>query len=81
MLTEKLDITMSFIKTHRQYTLACKHPSVVFRLPAEIDATKMVSTLSAFGILTVEALVPETSVPAATIIPIKVITSGKFIYI
>ncbi|XP_037633765.1 heat shock protein beta-1 [Sebastes umbrosus] len=43
-----------------------------YRLPAEIDATKMVSTLSVDGILTVEAPVSETSVPAAIIIPIKV---------
>ncbi|XP_044194031.1 heat shock protein beta-1 [Thunnus albacares] len=50
-----------------------------YRLPAEIDATKIVSTLSVDGILTVEAPVPETSVPAAITIPIKVITTGKFI--
>ncbi|XP_062273896.1 heat shock protein beta-1 [Scomber scombrus] len=43
-----------------------------YRLPAEIDATKIVSTLSVDGILTVEAPVPEISVPAAIIIPIKV---------
>ncbi|XP_059192630.1 heat shock protein beta-1 [Centropristis striata] len=43
-----------------------------YRLPAEIDATKIVSTLSVDGILTVEAPVSETSVPAAIIIPIKV---------
>ncbi|XP_035514179.1 heat shock protein 67B1 [Morone saxatilis] len=43
-----------------------------YRLPAEIDATKIESTLSVDGILTVEAPVPETSVPAAIIIPIKV---------
>nr|XP_019954709.1 PREDICTED: heat shock protein beta-1-like [Paralichthys olivaceus] len=43
-----------------------------YRLPAEIDATKITSTLSVDGILTVEAPVPETSVPAAIIIPIKV---------
>lgn len=55
-----------------------KHHSVIFRLPAEIDATKIETTLSVDGILTVEAPVPETSVPAAIIIPIKVITSGKF---
>uniref|UniRef100_A0A3Q3VVX2 SHSP domain-containing protein n=1 Tax=Mola mola TaxID=94237 RepID=A0A3Q3VVX2_MOLML len=52
-----------------------------YRLPAETDVTKMASMLSADGILTVEAPVPETSVPAVTCIPIKVITSGKFIYI
>lgn len=43
-----------------------------YRLPAQIDATKIVSTLSVDGILTVEAPVSETSVPAAVIIPIKV---------
>ncbi|XP_031161325.1 heat shock protein 67B1 [Sander lucioperca] len=43
-----------------------------YRLPAEIDATKIVSTLSVDGILSVEAPVSETSVPAAIIIPIKV---------
>ncbi|XP_010731308.3 heat shock protein 67B1 [Larimichthys crocea] len=43
-----------------------------YRLPAEIDATKIETTLSVDGILTVEAPVPETSVPAAIIIPIKV---------
>lgn len=53
----------------------------VCRLLAEIDATKIVSSLSADGILTVEAPVPETTVPEVTIIPIKVKTSGKFIYI
>lgn len=46
---------------------------VLLRLPAEADVTKMVSTLSADGILTVEAPVPERSVPALTIIPIKVV--------
>lgn len=40
----------------------------------------MVSTLYADGILTVEALVPKTSVPAATIIPIKVILSGRIMF-
>ncbi|KAK2838009.1 hypothetical protein Q5P01_015221 [Channa striata] len=43
-----------------------------YRLPAEIDATKLTSTLSVDGILTVEAPLPETSVPAAIIIPIKI---------
>ncbi|XP_044052900.1 heat shock protein 67B1 [Siniperca chuatsi] len=43
-----------------------------YRLPAETDASKIESTLSVDGILTVEAPVPETSVPAAIIIPIKV---------
>uniref|UniRef100_A0A3Q0QY78 SHSP domain-containing protein n=1 Tax=Amphilophus citrinellus TaxID=61819 RepID=A0A3Q0QY78_AMPCI len=39
------------------------------------------STLSADGILTVEAPVPETSVPAATPIPIKVVITGKLSHI
>ncbi|XP_020492288.2 uncharacterized protein si:dkey-1k23.3 [Labrus bergylta] len=43
-----------------------------YRLPAEIDVSKIASTLSVDGILTVEAPVPETSVPAVIIIPIKV---------
>uniref|UniRef100_A0A3Q3ETN4 Si:dkey-1k23.3 n=1 Tax=Labrus bergylta TaxID=56723 RepID=A0A3Q3ETN4_9LABR len=42
-----------------------------YRLPAEIDVSKIASTLSVDGILTVEAPVPETSVPAVIIIPIK----------
>ncbi|XP_058492377.1 heat shock protein beta-1 [Solea solea] len=42
-----------------------------YRLPDEIDGTKITSTLSVDGILTMEAPVPEASVPAATIIPIK----------
>lgn len=46
---------------------------VLLRLPAEADITKMVSTLSADGILTVEAPVPEGAVPALTFIPIKVV--------
>ena len=46
---------------------------IFFRLPAEVDATKITSTLSVDGFLSVEAPVPETAVPAATIIPIKVI--------
>lgn len=46
---------------------------VLLRLPAQANVTKMVSTLSADGILTVEAPVPERSVPALTIIPIKVV--------
>uniref|UniRef100_A0A3P8SVR2 Si:dkey-1k23.3 n=1 Tax=Amphiprion percula TaxID=161767 RepID=A0A3P8SVR2_AMPPE len=48
-----------------------------YRLPAEVDVTNITSTLSVDGILTVEAPVPETSVPAAILIPIKVITTGK----
>ncbi|XP_018552079.1 heat shock protein beta-1 [Lates calcarifer] len=47
-----------------------------YRIPAEIDATKITSTLSVDGILTVEAPVPETSVPAAMIIPIKLETEA-----
>uniref|UniRef100_A0A3B3DHZ8 Heat shock protein beta-1-like n=1 Tax=Oryzias melastigma TaxID=30732 RepID=A0A3B3DHZ8_ORYME len=43
-----------------------------YRLPAEVDAAKIVSSLSVDGILTVEAPVPETSVPAAFLIPIQV---------
>ncbi|KAM3611428.1 uncharacterized protein V6R79_018392 [Siganus canaliculatus] len=43
-----------------------------YRLPAEIEASKIVSSLSSDGILTVEAPVPEPSVPATVIIPIKV---------
>ncbi|XP_033475509.2 uncharacterized protein LOC117252588 [Epinephelus lanceolatus] len=43
-----------------------------YRVPPEIDATKIASTLSVDGILTVEAPVSETSVPATVIIPIKV---------
>ncbi|XP_072289260.1 heat shock protein beta-1-like [Eucyclogobius newberryi] len=43
-----------------------------YRLPAEIDFTKIVSSLSAHGLLTVEAPVTSRAVPAAIIIPIKV---------
>ncbi|CAJ1069472.1 hypothetical protein L3Q82_023049 [Xyrichtys novacula] len=43
-----------------------------YRLPAEINVSKIASTLSVDGILTVEAPVPDTSVPAAVSIPIKV---------
>ncbi|XP_062236565.1 heat shock protein beta-1 [Platichthys flesus] len=42
-----------------------------YRLPAEIDATQITSTLSLDGILTVEAPAPEAAAPAAIIIPIK----------
>ena len=49
---------------------------VTYRLPAEVDVTEIASELSADGFLTVEAPVPEASVPAASIIPIKVKTSG-----
>ncbi|XP_041644170.1 heat shock protein beta-1 [Cheilinus undulatus] len=48
-----------------------------YRLPAEIDVSKIASTLSVDGILTVEAPVPESSVPTAIIIPIKVTASKK----
>lgn len=47
-----------------------------YRLPVEVDATKITATLSVDGFLTVEAPVPETSVPAAIIIPIKVEEEG-----
>uniref|UniRef100_A0A3Q3IN42 SHSP domain-containing protein n=1 Tax=Monopterus albus TaxID=43700 RepID=A0A3Q3IN42_MONAL len=50
-----------------------------YRLPAETDASKISSTLTVDGILTVEASVPEASVPAAIIIPIKVIKTGRFL--
>lgn len=43
-----------------------------YRLPPEVDITKITSSLSVDGVLTVEVPVPETSVPAAIIIPIKV---------
>ncbi|XP_068576781.1 uncharacterized protein si:dkey-1k23.3 [Cebidichthys violaceus] len=43
-----------------------------YRLPAEIDVTKIVSTLSVDGILTVEAPLSKSSVPSPIIIPIKV---------
>ncbi|XP_034728178.1 heat shock protein 67B1 [Etheostoma cragini] len=43
-----------------------------YRLPAEIDATKIVATLSVDGILSVEAPISETAIPNAIIIPIKV---------
>uniref|UniRef100_A0AAQ4PWY0 SHSP domain-containing protein n=1 Tax=Gasterosteus aculeatus aculeatus TaxID=481459 RepID=A0AAQ4PWY0_GASAC len=48
-----------------------------YRLPAEIDVTKIASVLSVDGVLTVEAPVPKTSVPSPTIIPIKVNTVGS----
>ncbi|KAM6930863.1 heat shock protein beta-1 [Xenentodon cancila] len=43
-----------------------------YRLPAEVDVTNIVSTLSVDGILTVEAPVPEAAFPAAVIVPVKV---------
>nr|XP_015816005.2 heat shock protein beta-1 isoform X2 [Nothobranchius furzeri] len=45
-----------------------------YRLPAEVDATKLTSRLSVDGILTIEAPVPEFSAPVAIILPIKVET-------
>uniref|UniRef100_A0A667ZB79 SHSP domain-containing protein n=1 Tax=Myripristis murdjan TaxID=586833 RepID=A0A667ZB79_9TELE len=47
-----------------------------YRLPEGTDITKVMSTLSADGILSVEAPVPDTSISADIIIPIKVIASG-----
>uniref|UniRef100_A0A3Q3IN26 SHSP domain-containing protein n=1 Tax=Monopterus albus TaxID=43700 RepID=A0A3Q3IN26_MONAL len=52
---------------------------VLTELKAETDASKISSTLTVDGILTVEASVPEASVPAAIIIPIKVIKTGRFL--
>lgn len=49
--------------------------SFVFRLPDEADVSKLQSSISVAGILTVEAPVPETSVPAAIVIPIQVISN------
>ncbi|KAK5870772.1 hypothetical protein PBY51_003692 [Eleginops maclovinus] len=43
-----------------------------YRLPDDIDATKMVSTLSADGILTVVAPVSENSIPSAIVIKVEV---------
>lgn len=48
--------------------------SVVFRLPDETDVSKVQSSISVAGVLTVEAPVPEASVPAAIVIPIQVIS-------
>uniref|UniRef100_A0A3Q4HRZ9 Heat shock protein beta-1-like n=1 Tax=Neolamprologus brichardi TaxID=32507 RepID=A0A3Q4HRZ9_NEOBR len=44
-----------------------------YRLPVEMDATKISSTFSVDGFLNVEAPVSETSVPATIPIPIKVL--------
>uniref|UniRef100_A0A3B5AUY5 SHSP domain-containing protein n=1 Tax=Stegastes partitus TaxID=144197 RepID=A0A3B5AUY5_9TELE len=49
-----------------------------YRLPVEVDVTKITSMLSVDGILTVEAPVPETSVPAAILIPIKLFMTFRF---
>ncbi|XP_038149341.1 heat shock protein beta-1 [Cyprinodon tularosa] len=43
-----------------------------YRLPAEVDVTKLVSSLSVGGLLTVEAPLPDTFAPASINIPIKV---------
>uniref|UniRef100_A0A3Q2NXP6 Si:dkey-1k23.3 n=1 Tax=Fundulus heteroclitus TaxID=8078 RepID=A0A3Q2NXP6_FUNHE len=48
-----------------------------YRLPAEVEVTSLVSSLSQDGLLTVEAPLPEASAPAAIIIPIKVETEGS----
>lgn len=55
-------------------------PSFIYRLPQEIDATKIASSLSADGIMTVEAPVPEPSIPDTIIIPIKVIALSTRFY-
>lgn len=49
-----------------------KCDSATFRLAGEIVTAEITATLSADGILTVEAPVPEESVPTVTVIPIKV---------
>ncbi|XP_071753735.2 uncharacterized protein LOC139910369 [Centroberyx gerrardi] len=43
-----------------------------YRLPVGIDVTKFTSTLSVDGVLSVEAPLPDSSIPADIIIPIKV---------
>uniref|UniRef100_A0A3P9JMU0 SHSP domain-containing protein n=1 Tax=Oryzias latipes TaxID=8090 RepID=A0A3P9JMU0_ORYLA len=48
-----------------------------YRLPAEVGAATIVARLSVDGVLTVEAPVPETAVPATFFIPIQVITAFK----
>ncbi|XP_054895601.1 heat shock protein beta-1 [Poeciliopsis prolifica] len=47
-----------------------------YRLPAQVNVTKLESSLSVDGFLTVEAPLPEASAPAAIIIPIKVEAEG-----
>jgi len=46
--------------------------SATFRLAGEIVTADITATLSADGILTVEAPIQEESVPTVTVIPIKV---------
>ncbi|KAI9545915.1 hypothetical protein NQZ68_032628 [Dissostichus eleginoides] len=48
-----------------------------YRLPEDLDATKIVSTLSADGILTVVAPVSENSIPAAIIIKVELEATGE----
>uniref|UniRef100_A0A3P9IDD6 SHSP domain-containing protein n=1 Tax=Oryzias latipes TaxID=8090 RepID=A0A3P9IDD6_ORYLA len=48
-----------------------------YRLPAEVGAATIVARLSVDGVLTVEAPVPETAVPATFFIPIQVTISPK----
>ncbi|XP_008416081.1 heat shock protein beta-1 [Poecilia reticulata] len=48
-----------------------------YRLPAQVNVTKLESSLSVDGFLTVEAPLPEASAPAAIIIPIKVEVEGN----
>uniref|UniRef100_A0A8C5DKQ8 Heat shock protein beta-1-like n=1 Tax=Gouania willdenowi TaxID=441366 RepID=A0A8C5DKQ8_GOUWI len=46
-----------------------------YRLPGDADVTKVNSTLSADGVLTVEVPFAEASAPPAVIIPVKVMES------
>ncbi|XP_027888679.1 heat shock protein beta-1 [Xiphophorus couchianus] len=48
-----------------------------YRLPAEVNVTKLESSLSVDGFLTVEAPLPEASAPADIVIPIKVEAEGN----
>ncbi|XP_043968371.1 heat shock protein beta-1 [Gambusia affinis] len=48
-----------------------------YRLPDQVNVTKLESSLSVDGFLTVEAPLPEASAPAAIIIPIKVEAEGN----